>query len=129
MSKAQRTKRLLTFVSQDMLLVVRPPRLTCNGTCAYTARCVYPPPLSLRRRTAAPDTAALCEMRPLCYSRRCVKERRKMMRWRPWFVVRHACFKLRRLMPAGWPCQVGAGLLGLFASTFFFFNFRVFIKK
>ena len=41
------------------------------------------------------------------------------MRRRPWFLVRHVCLELRRLMPAGWPCQVGAGLLGLFASTFF----------
>jgi len=40
----------------------------------------------------------------------------------PWFLVRHACLKLRRLMPAGRPCQVGAGLLGLF-------NLRVFIKE
>jgi len=76
-SKAHRTRSLLTFVSQDMLLVVRPPRLTCNGACAHTARCVYPPPPSLRRRTAAPDTAALCEMRPLCYSRRCVRKAKK----------------------------------------------------
>jgi len=118
-SKAQLTRSLLTFVSQDMLLVVRPPRLTCNGACAYTTRCVYPPPPSLRRRTAAPDTVALCEMCPLCNSRRCVKGRRRRMRRQPWFLVQHACLELRRLMPAGWPCQVGAGLLSLFASTFF----------
>jgi len=38
------------------------------------------------------------------------------MRQPPWSLVRHACLELRRLMPAGQPCQVGAGLLGLFAS-------------
>jgi len=48
-----------------------------------------------------------------------VKGRRRRMRQRPWFLVRHVCLELRRLMPAGLPCQVGAGLLGLFASTFF----------
>ena len=37
--------------------------------------------------------------------------------WPPWSLVRHACLELRQLMPAGRPCQVGAGLL-LFASTF-----------
>jgi len=41
------------------------------------------------------------------------------MRQRPWFLVRHVCLELRRLMPAGWPCQIGAGLLGLFTSSFF----------
>ena len=39
MLEAQRTRSLQTFVSQDMLLVVRPLRLTCNGARAYTARC------------------------------------------------------------------------------------------
>ena len=62
----------------------------------------------------------LCVKCVLCTkSGRCVKGRRRRMRWRPWFLVRHVCLELRRLMPAGWPCQVGPGLLGLFASTFF----------
>ena len=43
MSKNQPTRSLLTFVSQDMLLVVRPPRLTCNCARAYTACCVSAP--------------------------------------------------------------------------------------
>ena len=43
----------------------------------------------------------------------------KKVRRPPWSLVRHACLELHRLMPAGRPCQAGAGLLGLFASTFF----------
>jgi len=123
--KAQVTRSLLTFVLHDMLLVVRPPSLISNGACAYAASCVYPPPPSLRQRTAAPDTATLCEMRPLCYSRRCVRR----MRRRPWFLVRHACLELRRLMPAGWPCQVGACLLGLFAFFLLFLSFFLFFPQ
>jgi len=46
------------------------------------------------------------------------------MRQPPWFLVRHTFLELRRLMPAGQPWQAGAGLLGLFASTFF----RPFLK-
>ena len=48
------------------------------------------------------------------------------MRRRPWFLVRHVCLELRRLIPAGWPCQVGAGLLGMGALNF---NLKVFIKE
>jgi len=56
--------------------------------------------------------AALCVKCAFCArSGRCVKGRRRRMRGRPWFLVRHACLELRRLMPAGRPCQVGAGLL------------------
>jgi len=47
-SKAQRPRSLLTFVSQDMLLVVRPSHLTCNGARAYTGRCVSAPRRALR---------------------------------------------------------------------------------
>jgi len=50
-------------------------------------------------------------------SRRCVKGRRRRMRWRLWFLLRHACLELCRLMPSGRPCQVGAGLLGLFVNS------------
>ena len=81
-SKAPRTRSLLTFVSltfvsltfvsQDMLLFVRPPRLTCNSACAYTARCVYPPPLVLRRRIAAPVTRLVLNA-PFSLGGRCVK--------------------------------------------------------
>jgi len=62
--------------------------------------------------------AELCVKYALCArSQQCVKGRRRRMRRRPWFLVRHACLELCQLMPAGWPCQVGAGLLGLFVNS------------
>ena len=74
------------------------------------------------RRGAEPR---LCVKYVLCArSRQCVKGRRRRMRWRPLFLVRHACLELCRLMPAGRPCR--AGLLVFFLS---FFNLRVFIKE
>ena len=48
-----------------------------------------------------------------------------MMCWRPWFLVRHACLELHRLMPAGRPCQVGQACLVLrliFSPIFFSFE-------
>jgi len=44
-------------------------------------------------------------------TRRRVKGRRRRMRRPPCSLVRHACRELRRLMPTGWSCQVGASLL------------------
>jgi len=41
------------------------------------------------------------------------------MRQLPWSLVLNTFLELRRLMQAGRLCQAGAGLLGLFASTFF----------
>jgi len=37
----------------------------------------------------------------------------------PWSLVRHAFLELHQMMPADRPWQAGAGLLGLFASTYF----------
>ena len=37
----------------------------------------------------------------------------------PWSLVRYVFLELLHMMPAGRPWQAGAGLLGLFASTFF----------
>ena len=59
-----------------------------------------------------------CEMRRLCWERAMCEGRRRRMRRPPWSLVRHECLELCRLMPAGRPCHVGAGLLSLFASTF-----------
>jgi len=50
-------------------------------------------------------------------TRQRVKGRRRRMRRLPCSLVQYACLELRRLMPTGRPCQVGAGLLGLIAST------------
>ena len=119
MLKAQPTRSLLTFVSQDMLLVkastsrnghnAKCPtgqrrswylRLRCSCTRATTS----PPPTC--RGSCHSLKCAFCARSGLC-----VKERRRRMRARPWFLVWHVCLELRRLMPAGRPCQVGAGLL------------------
>jgi len=65
------------------------------------------------------------EMRPLHHDQATCEGRRRRMCRPPCSLVRHACLELRRLMPTGWSCQVGAGLLGLITSTFFP-PFRVF---
>jgi len=54
-----------------------------------------------------------------------VKGRRRRMCRLPCSLVRHACLEFRRLMPTGWSCQVGSGLLGLITSTF---PFQVFMS-
>jgi len=43
LSEVERATILLTFVSQYILVVVRPPRLTCNSARAYATRCVSSP--------------------------------------------------------------------------------------
>jgi len=49
------------------------------------------------------------------------------MRQPPWSLVRYVFLEFRWLMPAGRPWQAGAGLLGLFALTFFrpFLHFQI----
>jgi len=59
--EAQRRRSLPTFVSQDMLLIVRPALLTCNCAGAYTTRCVSAPVHALQageERLAIPCAAA-----------------------------------------------------------------------
>jgi len=41
--KSSEQEVLLTVVSQYILVVVRPPRITCNGARAYATRCVSAP--------------------------------------------------------------------------------------
>ena len=112
----------------------------CHST--YLARCICPPnlqrcpcarhplcvlpcscPLILGRSIGHRVRPVLHRPRGKCAlcatTRRRVKGRRRRMRRPPCSLVRHACLELRRLMPAGGPCQVGAGLLGLIVSTFF----------
>jgi len=112
----------------------------CHST--YLARCICPPNLQRCPCARHPLCVLPCScplilgrsishcVRPvphrprgkcaLCATtRRRVNGRRRRMRRPPCSLVRHACLELRRLMPTGWSCQVGAGLLGLITSTLF----------
>jgi len=66
-----------------------------------------------RHRQSSADVPPLlslvwCEKCAVCtVNGRCVKLRRRRMRRPPCSLVRHACLELRRLMPAGGPCQAG----------------------
>jgi len=71
MLEVERARNLLTVVSQYILVVVRPPRLTCNGARANATRCVSAPVRALRSCEDRPlrvlgPIAVLCEMRLFC---------------------------------------------------------------
>ena len=106
-----------TYCSRCILVSSPPNPERCP--CARHPLCVLPcscPPIlgrlighRLRPGPHQPHVkCALCAT-----TRRRLKGRRRRMRQPPCSLVRHACLELRRLMPTGRPCQVGAGLLGL----------------
>jgi len=106
------------------LVASAPPNLQ-RCPCARHPLCVLPCscPLILGRSIGHRVRPVSHRPRGKCAlcatTRRRVKGRRRRMRRPPCFLVRHECLELRRLMPTGWSCQVGAGLLGLITSTFF----------
>jgi len=110
-SKNQPTRSLLTFVSQDMLLVKA--SMSKNGPIA---ECLTGQRLSWYLQLRCSCACAIASPQPTCHgschwlkcafyagSGWCVKGRRKRMRQPPWSVVRHAFLELHRLMLAGLP--------------------------